>query len=1338
MFQVKRLYSSLVSLALLCTAAFVSCSMHVTEEKKPVVEYGSLSVSSGEQSRALEVSSIKYVKALVTGTGISNSSVPSSDFVEISGGTGNISVSKIPTGSNRIVTIQGYDESKTLVSGAVIRNIADISAGSGNSCSVNQGTTALANVFVKLHSEGVNLAGVDKTAINSALPSEKSWSLIDTDKIALDYKNNALSSSNSYVKASGTISVSSSLINSYEIRITDPSSGAFTLSSSSSSKTESDAAPGTWCVVAISNKEVVARDNKVVVAAGETTTINVSESSGGNVSGKTIIFVKAGSAPNIWAWEANNGVALSAGLGESWENASGSVMSAATTAYMDDPSGWYMKDFTSKTDGTALASGKAITYKLNRADPEISAPAGCSWYENGSVSSTNPSPVSSGSTTVTFKVTNPSTGDDCIKVHAKYSYIYYWTSAVAGTHNKMTEENGGWHTFSIPLTSSNIIFENDNNFAGKTDDLSRTETGEYWYKDGKWYESNPDDEVAPVLVSFTADKSGTVTGDVVLTVSGTDNMDLSKAVITSGTSTIGTITLSGKSDEGSYTWETSKVQNGSYTLVATVYDGAGNTSETDSLSFTTSNVNLPPIAVISGAGSAATASEKTFKATQSYDQNGGTISTYEWTVTGAVVKSGAGTDSIVVTMPSTEGDTVTIKLRVKDDDGAWSDYVIQSVVIRNQDPDWDFRDESIYFLMTTRFYDGNKGNNVYCWDEGGEYLPYGSGDCAWRGDFKGLIDKLDYIKALGFSAIWITPVVVNASGIDYHGYHAFDFSHVDPRYGSGTPVYDAKGDDISGDQAYQELINAVHDKGMKIIQDIVLNHTGNWGEKNINHIFDKAKTSETDSLGYKRAPVMVANEDSPIMKAATGYYGYDSYAEAYAAAQRGVKHDNNVADYAVRLIALKNDTGDFNHYYHHETMIDWNSELCQLGSMAGDCVDLNTENPDVAAYLRECYIKYINMGVDAFRIDTVKHISRLTFNKEFNDQFMEAGGEKFFMFGETCARYCGRWNEGVPALSPSFYTWKETTDFPWSSTDYTVNRVSATAHFAAYKSNFAHPSLAGGIANHLLNGNEYHTPDYSMRSHLDQIDFPMHWAFKDAPNAFGTAVNVNDPDFNDATWNVVYVDSHDYAPDNAPESQRYTNVAEWPRNMNLMFTFRGIPCIYYGSEIEFMSGKPIDPANARCQLNESGRAYFGDNIEGRVTATDFGVYTAEPKSAVETTLNHDLAQHVRRLNLIRRAIPALRKGQYSTEGCSGSIAFKRRYTKNGVDSFALVAIGGQASFSGIPSGQYIEVITGTPVSSNGSLTTDSIGKDNMRVYVLQTGDGVEPTGQIGETGEYLK
>lgn len=115
----------------------------------------------------------------------------------------------------------------------------------------------------------------------------------------------------------------------------------------------------------------------------------------------------------------------------------------------------------------------------------------------------------------------------------------------------------------------------------------------------------------------------------------------------------------------------------------------------------------------------------------------------------------------------------------------------------------DMREDTIYFVITTRFYDGDTGNDVHCWDDSQANNP--DSDPAWRGDFKGLIDKLDYIKALGFSAIWITPVVTNASGYDYHGYHAMDFSTVDVRYESDGATY-------------QDLIDAAHERASRLFR----------------------------------------------------------------------------------------------------------------------------------------------------------------------------------------------------------------------------------------------------------------------------------------------------------------------------------------------------------------------------------------------------------------------------------------------------------------------------------------------------------------------------------------
>ena len=604
----------------------------------------------------------------------------------------------------------------------------------------------------------------------------------------------------------------------------------------------------------------------------------------------------------------------------------------------------------------------------------------------------------------------------------------------------------------------------------------------------------------------------------------------------------------------------------------------------------------------------------------------------------------------------------------------------------------DFRDETIYFVMTSRFYDGDPSNNVHCWDDAQAGNP--DSDPAWRGDFKGLIDKLDYIKALGFTAIWITPVVKNASGYDYHGYHAINFSEVDPRYESEGATY-------------QDLIDAAHEKGLKIIQDIVLNHTGNFGEENLFPLFEKDSSKEdtADNLVmidlYNRLP--------------------SNYASLTPSEQ-----------YQARITAMKEGINDSENIYHHEKSLSWEGYTVQTGQIAGDCVDLNTENEKVINYLVDSYTKYINMGVDAFRLDTVKHISRLTLNNEYIPAFKEAGGEDFYIFGEVATRYRQVWNNNIPAISTPFYTWKETKSYPWSTL--AEREQSTLEHWNDNQQVSEQPTST----NHLLSGNTYHTTDESIRSGLDVIDFPMHWNFNNARDAFNVAVS-GDQYYSDATWNVTYVDSHDYAPDCAPENQRFAGSQDtWAENLNLMFTFRGIPAIYYGSEIEFMKGAPID-VGPNAPLSTTGRAYFGDYIEGSVNVTDFAQYDSATGTMAET-LNHPLSKHIQRLNLIRSQIPALRKGQYSTENVSGDMAFKRRYTntEEGVDSFVCVSITNGATFNDIPNGKYVDAITGDVKNvTDGTLSIPSVGKGNMRIYVLDLPGNSAP-GKIGEDGTYLK
>ena len=111
------------------------------------------------------------------------------------------------------------------------------------------------------------------------------------------------------------------------------------------------------------------------------------------------------------------------------------------------------------------------------------------------------------------------------------------------------------------------------------------------------------------------------------------------------------------------------------------------------------------------------------------------------------------------------------------------------------------------------------------------------------------------------------------------------------------------------------------------------------------------------------------------------------------------------------------------------------------------------------------------MGVDGFRVDTVKHISRLTFNETFLPEFMKAGGDDFYMFGE-CVQELMKYGI-VPPVSSQFYTWKERKGYGWSDTD-ALSIVKATENQYKDNTNVATQRTSN---NAFLNGNEYHTPD---------------------------------------------------------------------------------------------------------------------------------------------------------------------------------------------------------------------------------------------------------------------
>lgn len=114
-----------------------------------------------------------------------------------------------------------------------------------------------------------------------------------------------------------------------------------------------------------------------------------------------------------------------------------------------------------------------------------------------------------------------------------------------------------------------------------------------------------------------------------------------------------------------------------------------------------------------------------------------------------------------------------------------------------------WQDERMYFIMVDRFNNGNPKNDY----EVNVHDP----KAYHGGDLQGIIDKLDYIKEMGFTAIWLTPIFANEKG-GYHGYWIEDFYKVEEHFGTL--------DD------FKRLVKEAHKRDMKVILDFVVNHTG--------------------------------------------------------------------------------------------------------------------------------------------------------------------------------------------------------------------------------------------------------------------------------------------------------------------------------------------------------------------------------------------------------------------------------------------------------------------------------------------------------------------------------
>lgn len=461
----------------------------------------------------------------------------------------------------------------------------------------------------------------------------------------------------------------------------------------------------------------------------------------------------------------------------------------------------------------------------------------------------------------------------------------------------------------------------------------------------------------------------------------------------------------------------------------------------------------------------------------------------------------------------------------------------------------DWRDEVIYQLLVDRFSDGDLNNDM-------NVVPGVLGQYQ-GGDWQGVIDHLDYLKTLGVTTLWISPVPRNletdANFDAYHGYWQQDFDHVNPHFGTLAKL--------------RELTTKAHAQGFKVILDIVTNHVAQLFYYDINGNGHPDENVYGAGCGEQAPADRQPCPGGAIISHITEYdpdfdpngvRGYTSLGFSGPAPVRWLYIPAiNRAPTAPGSGAGQDPARQFafnrEDWYHRKGRITDYSirEQVLTGDFPGGLKDLATERDDVRAALTAEFAKWIQAGdFDGFRIDTLKHVEH-EFWQHFAPNIRKyAAGlmtlpdptkidnpsatvppltvpkNKFFMFGESF--------DGDDTLNGS----------------YTMNQeVDSTFYFSQKFTVFDGVFKNGG-------------PTKAIEDQFNRKQ--MNYAA--TPNNNGIGVAARDVLVN-------FMDNHDVTRFlfQKPSLPALRNA------LAFLFSEDGIPCIYYGTEQELNGGN--DPFN---------------------------------------------------------------------------------------------------------------------------------------------------------------
>jgi alpha-amylase len=434
----------------------------------------------------------------------------------------------------------------------------------------------------------------------------------------------------------------------------------------------------------------------------------------------------------------------------------------------------------------------------------------------------------------------------------------------------------------------------------------------------------------------------------------------------------------------------------------------------------------------------------------------------------------------------------------------------------------DWRDEVIYQLIVDRFADGDVNNDFNI--EPGSLGQYQGGD--WQG----VEDHLDYLQSLGVTTLWISPVVKNVDSdadIDaYHGYWQQDLTLTNPHFG-----------DLA---ALRSLVAHAHDRGMKVVLDIVCNHMGQVFFYDINR--NGRPDKYVNGSGQPGDPVVVISEYDPPWQPG----GVLAFSQE---GQSGRAPILFIDDPSINRIPPQPGILAGAAAYHgfgHVLNFDDPAQRT-LGDFTGGLKDLATELPEVRATLVDAFARWVEkVDFDGYRIDTVKHVESdfwPVFATNTRQRLAAENKTNFLMFGEAF--------DGNDQLLGS-YTQPGALDsvFYFSQHYQVFSAVFESAHAAGQQQGTAQIEALW----------KQKATNYNTQPQPGGIGIAPYKAI------------------------VNFIDNHDvprFLFDSLGDTTALRNA------LTLLFTEDGIPCVYYGTEQEFSGGN--DPANREVLWNAGFR-----------------------------------------------------------------------------------------------------------------------------------------------------